>query len=174
MLEPTWKRIGAFHAEDNGAIGAVWMAHDETTSVVHIYDVAVFAREVPVIIAEGIAARGRHYPVAWAKKDKAFAKQFLDAGINTLPEPCMDDPAMIEAVSRQVEQMLRTSRLRVDKRVVEWLREYKDFFRDGASVPQKGFPLMAATRHAIEMIPYARAESLGHMKRKNYPELAVY
>lgn len=173
MIEPTWKRIGAFHAEEDGTIGAVWLAHDEMSSVVHCYDVALFTREVPVVIADGIAARGRHYPFAWAKKDKAFADQFLDAGINVLPEPCMDDPAMVETISRQVWQMLRSSRFRVDKRVGEWLREYKEFFRDGTKVPPKGFPLMAATRHAIEMINYARPESFGVVQKKNYPNLAI-
>lgn len=173
MIEPTWKRIGAFHAEDDGTIGVVWLAHDEISSVVHCYDAALFRCEVPVVIADGIAARGRHYPLAWAKKDKAFADQFMEAGINTLPEPCTDDPAMVEALSRQIWQMLRGSRFRVDKRVGEWIREREDFNRDGSTVPLKGFPLMAATRHAVEMINYARAESFGYAQKKNYPELAL-
>lgn len=173
MIEPTWKRIGAFHSEDSGTIGAVWLAHDTVTSVVHVYDVALFTTEVPVVIAEAIGARGRHYPLAWSKKDKAFADQFLDAGINVLAEPCTDAPAMIEALSREIWQMLRSSRLRVDKRVGEWLREYKAFSRDGTSIPNKGFPLMAATRHAVEMMNYARAESYGRVERDNFPKLAI-
>jgi hypothetical protein len=173
LIDATWRRVGGFHVEDDGTVGAVWLAHDPLSSVVHCYDAALFHGEVPVVMADGIAARGRHYPVAWAKKDKSFADKFLDAGINVLPEPCMDDPGMIEVSSRTLKQMLMGSRFRVDKRVGEWFREYKDFFRDGSKVPAKGFPLMAATRHALEMIDYARAESFGHAKRKNYPELAI-
>lgn len=124
-------------------------------------------------MTDGIAARGRHFPIAWAKKDKAFADQFLNAGINTLYDPCMDDPAMIEVVSRQLRQMLRSNRFRVDKRVTEWLREYTQFFRDGSKVPAKGFPLMAATRHAIEMINYAQAESFHTKADVQAPKLAL-
>lgn len=173
MIDPTWKRIGGFHVEDDGKIGAVWMAHDVNSSVVHIYDAALFHHEVPVVIADGIAARGRHYPLAWPKKDKAFADKFLEAGIHVLHDPCADDAGMVEVNSRVIEQMLRNNRLRVDKRVGEWLREYNDFFRAGSNVPAKGFPLMAATRHAVEMISYARAESTGFAKRRTAPKLAL-
>lgn len=173
MIDASWKRIGGFHVEDDGTIGAVWMAADPMSAVVHIYDAALFRHEVPVVIADGIAARGRHFPVAWAKKDKGFADTLLEVGINILHDPCTDDPGMIEVNSRVIEQMLRGSRLRVDKRVSEWLREYNDFFRSGSNVPAKGFPLMAATRHAIEMIDYARAESHGYARSENAPRLAI-
>lgn len=159
MIEPTWRRVAGVHLEDDGVVGAVWIAWDTITSVVHLYDAALFKTEVPVVIEDGISARGRYYPVAWAEKDKAFADALLDAGINMLPDGCKDDQAMAELQSRAIWQMLRGSRFRVDKRVGQWLREYKDFFRDEAQIPLKGFPLMAATRHAVEMLDYAVAES---------------
>lgn len=175
MIEPTWKRIAGVHLEDNGTVGAVWLAWDTVTSVVHVYDAALFATEVPVVIEDGIAARGRYYPVAWAEKDKAFADALLDAGINMLPDGCKDDQPMAELVSRRIWQMLRGSRFRVDKRVRQWLREYNQFDRDEAQIPMKGFPLMAATRHAVEMLDYAVAESTHHIagEERNAPRLAI-
>jgi hypothetical protein len=68
---------------------------------------------------------------------------------------------------------MRTSRFRVDKRVAEWLNEYRNYYRDNAKVPLEGFPLMAATRHAIEMLHYARADSSGQKRKPCVPKLSV-
>ena len=173
MISASWRRIGAFHLEPDGTLGAVWLAHDTATSVVHCYDAALFSREVEAVIMTGLAARGRHYPMAWRKKDKAMADKLEEAGINILPDPSQDDPAMAEVISREIWQRLRTSQFRVDRSVGEWLEEYRTYFRDESKVPDKGFPLMAATRHAIEMLPYAEAEHNAVKTMKNHPELAI-
>ncbi|GAG27389.1 unnamed protein product, partial [marine sediment metagenome] len=170
---PEWRRIGAFHLEDDGTVGAVWLAHDMQSSVVHCYDAAKFSREVAAVIAQGIGARGRHYPFAWRKQDKAFAEKLEEAGINILPDPSHDDPKMAEVISREIWQRLRSSQLRVDKRVGDWLEEYRQYFRDESNVPTKGFPLMSATRHAIEMLDYAEAER-SYSQTKNFnPRISV-
>lgn len=173
MIEPHWNRISAFHLEDNGTLGAVWLAHDIVTSVVHLYDAALFTKEVPAVIVSGLAARGRHYPLAWRKQDEAMAMELQDAGLNVLPEPCVDNPAMVEVRTRVIEQMLRTNRFRVDVTVGEWFEEYRKFFNTDSGVPHKGFPLMSATRHAVEMLPYARPAAPVRREAKNYPKVAI-
>lgn len=173
MIEPTWKRISGFHLEEDGTLGAVWIAHDDVASVVHLYDAALFTREVPAVICEGIAARGRHFPMAWRKKDAAMAEKLEEAGVYTLADPCTDDVAMAEVISRDIWQRLRTGQFRVERRVGEWLEEYRKFYREGQAIPKAGFPLMAATRHAIEMLPYAQAEFGATKHSNNYPEVNV-
>lgn len=59
MIEPHWKRIAGMHVEDDGTVGAVWLAHDTTKSTVYCYDAAIFRAEVKAVIIEAIAARGR-------------------------------------------------------------------------------------------------------------------
>lgn len=173
MLDETWRRMAGIHLEDDGTLGAVWLAHDTVTSVVHLYDAAVFNLEVPAVIIEAIAARGRYFPVAWRKQDKALADKLYDAGVNILPDPSEDNQAMAEVISREIWQRLRASQFRVDKRVGEWLEEYRKYFRDDSNVPTKGFPLMAATRHAIEMLPFAEAAATGARSKNNYPSIAI-
>jgi hypothetical protein len=173
MIEPTWKRIAAFHCEDDGTLGAVWFGYDDMTGVAHLYDVALFRNEIMLVMTDGIAARGRHIPLAWAKKDKSFADEFLNAGINVLPDHCVDTPADIAVWTKDVTKYLKTNRLKVEKRLGEWLREYKDYHKDGSSIPVHGFPLMSATRHAIQRINYAQAESFGKLHRRNHPKLAI-
>lgn len=173
MIDPTWRRIAGLHVVDDGDIGVVWLAQDTTSDVVHLYDCCVFRREVLAVIAEGISARGRWIPVAWNKKAGDFADKLLNGGINMLPDGSVDSPSLIEVVSREVWLRMRTSRFRVDKTAAEWLEEYRTFYRDESQVPTEGYPLMAATRHAIEMLPYARRQS-GVMKaKKNHPEVSI-
>lgn len=173
MIEAEWKRIGGFHMEDDGTVGVVWLAHDTLTSIVHCYDCALFKREVEAVISTGIGARGRHYPMAWCEKDKGMANILDEAGINVLPDPSPNDPAMIEIISRGIWQRLRAQQFRVDKSVGEWLEEYRTFFHDESKVPSKGFPLMAATRHAIKMLEWAEAEYSPGRYRTNHPKVAI-
>lgn len=58
MIDPSWRRIAGFHAQDDGHIGVVWLAIDLYSDVAHLYDAAVFKREVMAVVAEGISARG--------------------------------------------------------------------------------------------------------------------
>jgi len=173
VIEPSWKRIAGFHLEEDGTLGAVWLAHDDVTGVVHLYDAALFTREVPAVICEGLAARGRHFPMAWRKKDAAMSEKLDEAGLYMLADPCADDQSMSEVISRDIWQRLRTGQFRVERRVGEWLEEYRKFYREGQAIPKAGFPLMAATRHAIEMLPYAQAEFGATKHSNNYPEMSI-
>lgn len=173
MIQPYWRRIAGFHMEDSGQLGVVWLAHDLTASVIHCYDAALFNTEVMAVVTEGIAARGRRIPIAWRKKDKAMANKLLSAKLPVLPDPSEDSQAMAEVVSREIWQRLLTSQFKVEVSVGAWLKEYKKFYRDGEQIPQEGFPLMAATRHAIQMLPFARSESDVHRNQPNAPKVAI-
>lgn len=173
MIDPTWKRIAGLHVEDDGVIGAVWMALDWISNVVHVYDAAKLDNEVPAVIVEAIAARGRHYPLAWRKQDKEFADLLLEGGVNVLPDHCTDNQAMIEVVSREIQQKMRTGQFRVDKRVGSWILEYNNFTKDGSHVPKEGFPLMAATRHCIEMLSWAEPERQPGRDMPNHPKVRI-
>lgn len=174
MIESSWKRIAGMHVDDDGTVGVVWIAHDDPNSTVHVYDAAIFRLEVRAVIAEGIGARGRHYPLAWRQKDKAFSTDLQEAGINVIPEACTDSQSMAEVLSREIWQKLRTGQFRVERRVGDWLKEYKRYDRDASQVPTSGFPLMSATRHAIEMLPYAKAEKAPGNEKRNYPKQSSY
>lgn len=173
MIAPDWRRIAGFRVADDGKIGVAWLALDPVTSVVHCYDAAVLRDEVFAVIAEAIGARGRNVPIAYGKKDKAFADRLRESGLNTIPEPCDEDHSLAEVLSRDLEQRMRASQFRVDKRVGEWLNEFRKYYQDDGKLPKTGFPLMAATRHAIEKLSWARAERLPGVKRRNAPRLAI-
>jgi len=149
-LDPTWRRIAGLETSESGVFAMVWLAHDaRETDLVHVYDACLWRQEVPAVIAEGVGARGKTIPIAWPKRSTEVARQLLDRGINTLPDPVPDDDAARELAAREVLDRLRSRRLRANKRCSEWLEEYKSYYRtkDGTP-PRDTHPLMAATQHA--------------------------
>ena len=172
MIDPAWKRICGLHVQDNADMATVWLAYDKTTDVVHMYDACVFKAELPVVVAEGLNARGRWIPISWNNDGKEMAESLLDRGCSTLRDGVTDSDAMAEVVSRDIQERQRTGRFKVDKRLGEWLDEYKTFFRQGGKVPRDGYPLMSATRHAMESIAYAKRQS-SKKKQRRYTQVAI-
>lgn len=173
MIAPEWRRIAGLQSQDDGTIALVWMAHDKDTDCLHLYDSALFRREVLAVIAEGINARGRWIPVAWHKDAGEIAADLLNRGCNTLPEPVAGSQPAIEAASLEIWERMRSHRFKVSKRLGEWLEEYRTFYRQGSKVPTDTHPLMAATRHAVMSLDFARRQAPRRGVGKNYPRLAV-
>ncbi len=171
MIQDGWKRVAGIHIQDDGDLAAVWMALDGDSDVIHLYDCCVFKREVLAVIAEGMNARGRWIPVGWTNKE--LADKLLDRGCNMQPDPSDDSESMAEIISRDIWARMRSGRFKVDRRLKEWLDEYKTFNRQDSKVPRDTHPLMAATRHAIDQLQYAKAESTRSTKI-NYPKLAKF
>lgn len=173
MIEADWRRIAAIHCQDEGEIAAVWLAHDKAADGVHLYDCAIFRREVLAVIAEGLNARGRWIPVAWEAGAKPIADKLLERGCNMLPDPLKETPAMAEVVSRDIWERMRTGRFKVEARLAEWLDEYKSFYRNETQVPLKSHPLMSATRHGVASLEWARRQHRKGRKPVNYPRVAI-
>lgn len=171
-MPPEWRRIAGIHCEDDGVIGAVWLAHDKDADKVHLYNAAVFEREVPAVIAKGISALGRWIPAVCNHEE--IGKSLLNEGCNILPDVPKEDQAVAEVLSRQIWERMRTKRFGLDKTLKQvWLKEAESFKRQDAAIPLKGYPLMSATRHAMAMLEYARPLSLRKSTQRNFPELAV-
>ena len=174
MIQSDWKRIAGVEMIDDGTMAAVWIAHDRHTDVIHLYDCAIFRREVLAVIGEGINARGRWIPLAWEKRARPIAEKLRERGCNLTYEPHEDSDAVAEAIARDIWGRMRSARFRVDKRLAEWLDEFKTFNRQDQKMPKETHPLMAATRYACAMYDeWARPERhVGHGKI-NHPNAVV-
>lgn len=172
MIDPQWKRIAGIHVQEDGDIGAVWLAHDKLDDSIKIYDACLFTREVPVVIAEGLNARGRWIPIAWRQKDKEVADKLLERGCKMLWEGYKDDDSMAQIISRDIWERMRTHRFTVDKRLKNWLEEAEAFDFDNNKIPTSTFPLMSATRHAMARLEYAKRQ-ITKRKEVNYPKVAI-
>lgn len=173
MIKPEWRRIAGMQTQDDGSIAIVWAAHNKDADTIHLYDCASFQREVLAVIAEGINARGRWIPMAWHKGAKEIVDKLLEKGCNTLPEAVESSQPAIEAASLDIWERMRSRRFRVDKRLGEWLEEYRTYYRQDSKVPTETHPLMAATRHAVMALDYARRQAPRRGRDINYPRIAV-
>lgn len=157
MIEPNWPRIAGLHCRDDGTLAVVWLAHDSKTDVIHLYDACLFKREVMAVIAEGLNARGRWIPIAWEEKSgKEISEELTKRGCGILGVGIKETDAMAEVVSREIWERMRSGRFKVDRRLSEWLDEFKGFSREDSKVPRSSFPLMAATRLAIAAQTFAK------------------
>ena len=174
MIDSTWRRICGVHAQADGVIGAVWLAHDKETDVIELYDACAFKREPLAVIAEGLVARGRWIPIAWHKDAKEFADNLLNRGCNMLPDPSEDSDAMAEVRSREILERRDTGRFMVVSRLKNWLDE-ASFLRTEGKVPASGYPLMSATRHAYAQLDYAKRQAKRRPGEKhvNGPRVAM-
>lgn len=173
MIDPLWRRICGLHIEDEGHVGAVWIAHDKETDTLHAYDCAIVRKEVLAVISECLNSRGRWIPIAWEKSAKAMADQLIDRGCNMLPETDTETKAIREMSTREIWERMRTGRFKVDKRLSEWLDEYKTFNREDSQVPNAKHPLMSATRHAVAQLDYAIRQRTTHKTQRNFPKVAI-
>jgi len=144
---------------------------DPDDVVVRLVDSCVFKREVLAVVAEGLNARGRWIPVAWDDKD--ISEKLLDRGCNMLPDSCYESATMADVAAREVLELMRTGRFKVRKELVNWLDEYKTFQLENGNVPRGTHPLMAATRHAVSQLEYARALQSMKASNKTYPKVAM-
>jgi hypothetical protein len=172
-MSSEWRRIAGIHVEDEGRVAAVWLGLDKISDVVTMYDCCKFNAEVPAVIAEGLNARGRWIPIAWESKAEDFVKTMLNRGCNTLPESVKESPALAQMASREIQERMRTGRFKVDRRLAEWIQEFEVFGKDAGQIPTTGFPLMAATRHAMGQLAYARRLQTAKQKPAQAARFAI-
>lgn len=172
MINPEWKRIAGIHVQDEGQIGAVWLAHDKERDQIHVYDACMFRQEVLAVIAEGLNCRGRSIPIAWESKSKDMADKLLDRGCNMVYEEHKDTPEVAEIVSREIWERMRTGRFKADKRLKEWIDEYQSFYREDSKIPTGASPLMSATRYAVAQLDYAKGQ-ISRKTKLSAPKLAI-
>lgn len=163
-IEPSWRRIAGFHIEGDGTVAVVWLAHDLTTDRVYLYDCALFKREVLAVISDRLKG---WIPIAWEQSAEEIAKQLKQKGCKFFYEGYKDTPAAAEVNAREIWQRMRAGTFKVFDTAKEWIEERKRFlFGEDARVPQEGFPLMSATRHAMSQL--SRAQQQGAKQKINY------
>ena len=151
---------------------AVWLAYDPDSDVIYITDCYRKNKELPVIHAAAIKARGATIPVAWPhdglQTDKGsgqqLAKQYRDQGLAMLPEPAkfLDGTNGVDAGVTEMHDRMKTGRLRVAAHLADWFEEFRLYHREPKGplgVPQIvkiNDDLLDATRYAMMCLRFAR------------------
>jgi hypothetical protein len=172
-LSDSNKRIAGFHTEQDGRMAAVWMGIDTLSDVVTLYDCCLFNKEVLVVIAEGMNARGRWIPIAWESKNHDVSEHLLTRGCNMLYDSVKETPELAEMLTRDIWERMRTGRFKVEKRLGEWLKEFELFGKQDGKVPISAFPLMAATRYAVASLKEAKRLKSPAKHKSMAPKIAI-
>lgn len=156
MISNSWRRIAGMHVQADGQIAAVWLAWDRDADCLHLYDCHLHEREVLAVQAETLRSRGKWIPVAWHDDAREIADRLRDHGCNMIAEGVKNSDPIAETVSLDIWERMRTGRFKVGGHLKAWLAEMESFQRKDARVPRDTHPLMAATRHAVAQLSWAR------------------
>ena len=162
--EPTWKHIVGIHVEQNAELSAVWLGHEHKkgTDRIAVYDSRSYPRGTHfAVIADDLKRRGAWKPIAWRTDDSEYVEALRERGCSVLSfygtETAYNETqAVCSADSLQIDERLTTGGFVVWDNNDSWLREYESFGPRDGKIPQEGFPLMSATRHAFHYLKRAR------------------
>lgn len=163
--EPRWRHIVGVHVENHSDFAAVWLGYDtphKGPERVAVYDSVIYPRGTHfAVIADDLKRRGAWKPIAWHKDDEEYIDALRERGCSALSFP-KRDPAYEEtqticaADALEIDERLATGGFVVWDTNTAWLREYESFGPKDGVIPQEGFPLMSATRHAFHYLKRAR------------------
>jgi hypothetical protein len=149
------------HVENHGEVAAVWLGVDWEDSKrkagrVTLCDSVVFPRETPLpVIVDSIRGRGEWKPIAWRNEDEAFVDLLKERGCVRL-EGYDETQAMCEATTRELAERFAAETFKVVDTNEGWVKEFSNLVLKDGVVPLAGYPLLSATRHALQRLRYAR------------------
>lgn len=163
--EPNWRHIVGVHVENHNDFAAVWLGVDmphKGTEKITVYDSIIYPRGTHfAVIADDLKRRGGWKPIAWRIDDEEYIDALHERGCSTLSfskkESAYEEtPAICAANALKIDERLATGGFMVWETNAVWLREYESFGPKDGLIPQEGFPLMSATRHAFHYLKRAR------------------
>ncbi len=182
-IPPHWARIAGLDFGWDHPTASVWLAWDREADAVHVYDCYRLREETPVVHAAALRARGDWIPVAWPQDglqhDKgsgtALAEQYRRQGVPMLPMHAQfaDGSTGLEAGLADMLDRMKTGRLKVAEHLAEWWQEFRLYHRRDGRVVKEQDDLLSATRYALMMLRFAKAEPApgkGFNRKIVYPE----
>jgi phage terminase large subunit-like protein len=183
-----WSRIAAIDFGGNDhPTAVVWVAYDEESDTVYIYDTYAKSEANPALHASAIRQRDQFIPLAWPKDglqhDKGsgipLADWYRNEGLNMLPDFFTNPPDAKGKGSQSIERGLLelyhrmdTGRFKVFSFLAGWFDEFRQYHRkEGKVVPIRD-DLMSATRYATMSLRFAVAgvgSSSGYSMKGSLP-----
>ncbi len=147
---------------------AVECSHDRDADIVYVTKAYRKRESTPIIHAAAIRPWGDWIPCAWPhdglQHDKGsgdqLAGQYRKQHLNMLPERATfsDGTNGVEAGLMEMLDRMQTGRLKVFKHLEEWFQEFRLYHRKDGKVVKEMDDLMSATRYAIMMLRFAKAD----------------
>lgn len=163
--------------------GAVWLAHDEGTDTIYVYDCFKISNETPVYHAQGIKARDPqgYIPVAWPhdgmNRDKvtrkALWKQYREHGVRMLRLSArygdeVGGSQAIKPACMDILERMKSGRFKVFSNLTPWFDELRTYHMKDGKIVDVNDDIMAATRYAYMMVRKARTHNPVAIQRAKY------
>lgn len=173
LIPAHWPRLVALDFGWGHPAAAVWLAYDEATDTVYVYDCWRASQTTVPLQAMLIRQRGAWIPVAWPhdglQHDKGsgvqLAQQYKDQQVAMLPTHATwpDGTWGFEAGISVMQTRFQARQLRVFATCTEWFEEFRTYHRKmtdgvGSQVVKLDDDLMAATRIGIMSLRHAKTE----------------
>ena len=170
-----WRRIAAIDFGYTHPTAVVWIAWDEATDTVYIYDcIRIFQKEIPEIAARIISRPNQWIPIIWphdGNKHTAMggtvAEQYHKYGVNmgerftNPPEEGKAEGTGGIAINPGIVEMsarISDGRLKVFNTLPEWFQEYRQYHIDKGKIVDVDEDLLSATRYAIQSLRHSITE----------------
>lgn len=166
-----WPRIAGLDFGGEGhPTACVWIAYDEESDTVYVYDTYAKSGANPALHASAIRQRPHAIPVAWPKDglqhDKGsgvkLADWYRDEGVNMLPKFFENPPSLDGKGGQNVEpgltvmfHRMETGRFKVFSFLTDWFKEFRSYHRKDGKVIPINDDLMSATRYAAQSLRFA-------------------
>lgn len=158
----------------NHPTACVWIAYNDDTDIVYIYDTYKSKEKLVSEHADSIRSRGPHieviYPHDAEKADRGgtkLAQLYRDKMVKMFHVHFTNPPADGEmegkggnAVAPGLQEMfsrMQTGRLKIFSNLLDWFKEKSMYHTKDGKVVRKGEDIMSASRYAVMSIRHARA-----------------
>jgi phage terminase large subunit-like protein len=165
-----WPRVCALDFGWEHPTACVWLAWDKEGDVLYAYDCYGASKQIPVIHAVAIKARGSWIPCMWPhdglQHDKGsgeqLAKQYKDAGVAMWHERVTfeDGTNGVEAGISEMLTRMQTGRLKIFSHLADLWEEINGYHRKDGLIVKEGDDRISALRYAVMGKRYACTEQV--------------
>lgn len=182
IIEPTienvpleWSKLFSIDFGIGHPFGCTLQAWDRDSDVIHVLEAWKLADQTPVQHAVRIRALGINIPVAWPqdgtareKSGEVVSKLYKDQGLRMCDEHATFESGGYgtEAGVLEMDERMKTGRLRVAAHLNEWFEEYRGYHRKKGLIVKERDDIMSATRIGVMAKRFGQYGALGGHKRK--------
>jgi phage terminase large subunit-like protein len=178
-----WGQIAGIDFGWDHPTAAVRLAWDRDNDILYVTAAHRLKEAVPAIHASAIKAWGSWLPVAWPhdglQHDKGsgvqIADQYRREGVDMLPEKATfeDGSNGVEAGVSEMLSRMQTGRLKVFSHLNDWWEEFRLYHRRDGKIFKEHDDLISATRYALMMLRYCRANDSAWSKPIKYSNAGI-
>ena len=182
LKEPTltyipahWTKLFSIDFGIGHPFGCTLQLWDRDNDVIHIHEAWKIADQTPVQHAMRMKQIGIMVPVAWPqdgtareKSGETVSKLYKDQGLKMCDNHATfeDGGYGTEAGVLEMDERMKTGRLRVNAALGDWFEEYRGYHRKNGLIVKERDDIMSATRIGIMAKRFGRPVQLGNRLKK--------